>query len=212
LVENSSGTTAADYTLTEYSPAIDRGATIAAVTDDYAGTARPQGGAYDIGAYEESYSESDLGESDTVTNTIYTAGTAVLVNNATITLNNDTIAGLCYVSEDATAKNVIFYGPVALAATKTLTATYCSFMQSEAEIEAAGGTVGTKTGCVFSTNPRFVNAAGTSWYQLLPLNSAVWKGGDTVVGLESDITGMYSPLRIGAVGFGVVRTASGRDD
>jgi len=34
------------------SPCIDAGYTIASVTDDYAGTARPQGTAYDIGAYE----------------------------------------------------------------------------------------------------------------------------------------------------------------
>jgi parallel beta-helix repeat protein len=40
------------------SPAIDAGATLADVTDDYAGTARPQGLAYDIGAYETDYSSS----------------------------------------------------------------------------------------------------------------------------------------------------------
>jgi len=34
------------------SPAIDAGMTIADVTNDYVGTARPQGSAYDIGAFE----------------------------------------------------------------------------------------------------------------------------------------------------------------
>ncbi len=36
------------------SPAKDAGVTIASVTNDYAGTSRPQGSAYDIGAYEYS--------------------------------------------------------------------------------------------------------------------------------------------------------------
>jgi hypothetical protein len=34
------------------SPAIDAGLTISSVTNDYVGTARPHGSAYDIGAYE----------------------------------------------------------------------------------------------------------------------------------------------------------------
>ncbi|MBQ6923164.1 MAG: PKD domain-containing protein, partial [Kiritimatiellae bacterium] len=41
-----------DYTLLAGSPAIDAGETIAFVADDFAGTARPQGAAYDIGALE----------------------------------------------------------------------------------------------------------------------------------------------------------------
>lgn len=41
-----------DYRLQSTSPARDTGATIATVTDDFAGTPRPQGLIYDIGAYE----------------------------------------------------------------------------------------------------------------------------------------------------------------
>ena len=41
-----------DFELQSSSPCIDAGTTIAAVTVDYAGTSRPQGSAYDIGAYE----------------------------------------------------------------------------------------------------------------------------------------------------------------
>jgi len=41
-----------DYTLQANSPALNAGTTLAAVTTDYAGVARPQGAAYDIGAYE----------------------------------------------------------------------------------------------------------------------------------------------------------------
>jgi hypothetical protein len=41
-----------DFHLQATSPAINAGATIASVTVDHEGTNRPQGGAYDIGAYE----------------------------------------------------------------------------------------------------------------------------------------------------------------
>lgn len=47
-----SESTPPDYELQSGSPCIDAGKTIAAVTVDYAGTSRPQGSAYDIGAYE----------------------------------------------------------------------------------------------------------------------------------------------------------------
>jgi hypothetical protein len=43
---------ASDYHLSTSSPAIDHGATLADVTTDLAGIARPQGAYYDIGAYE----------------------------------------------------------------------------------------------------------------------------------------------------------------
>jgi parallel beta-helix repeat protein len=52
LLANPRATSAAGYKLTANSPAIDKGTTIAAVATDYFGTARPQGGAYDIGAHE----------------------------------------------------------------------------------------------------------------------------------------------------------------
>lgn len=45
-------TSAHDFTLLQASPAVDAGATISAVTTDLSGVARPQGSAYDIGAYE----------------------------------------------------------------------------------------------------------------------------------------------------------------
>ena len=41
-----------NYKPTSGSPAIDAGLTVANVTDDYLGVTRPQGSAYDIGAYE----------------------------------------------------------------------------------------------------------------------------------------------------------------
>ncbi|MFA5096781.1 MAG: choice-of-anchor Q domain-containing protein, partial [Candidatus Omnitrophota bacterium] len=42
----------ADFKLTPDSPAINKGATLSDVTDDFTGASRPVGGAYDIGAYE----------------------------------------------------------------------------------------------------------------------------------------------------------------
>ncbi|OLD99475.1 MAG: hypothetical protein AUI36_44720 [Cyanobacteria bacterium 13_1_40CM_2_61_4] len=41
-----------DFRLLSVSPLIDAGATLAAVTNDYAGVARPQGLRFDIGPYE----------------------------------------------------------------------------------------------------------------------------------------------------------------
>jgi len=43
-----------DFHLTAGSPAIDRGLSITGFSDDYAGTARPQGAAWDMGAFEYS--------------------------------------------------------------------------------------------------------------------------------------------------------------
>jgi hypothetical protein len=47
-----------DYHLTSSSPGRDAGTTVATVTDDYDGVSRPQGDAYDIGAYEYTTSTS----------------------------------------------------------------------------------------------------------------------------------------------------------
>ena len=41
-----------DFTLQSGSPAINIGTTVAIATPDFAGTVRPQGPAYDVGAYE----------------------------------------------------------------------------------------------------------------------------------------------------------------
>jgi hypothetical protein len=46
-------TTAPDFHLQGTSPAINAGLTIGSVTVDYASVSRPQGAAYDIGAYEQ---------------------------------------------------------------------------------------------------------------------------------------------------------------
>lgn len=50
---NAGGTDPEDYKVNAGSPAIDAGETIAAITDDYEGTARPQASGYDIGAFEQ---------------------------------------------------------------------------------------------------------------------------------------------------------------
>jgi hypothetical protein len=41
-----------DFSLQDTSPAIDAGVTITGISNDFKGTSRPQGSAYDIGAYE----------------------------------------------------------------------------------------------------------------------------------------------------------------
>jgi Ca2+-binding RTX toxin-like protein len=66
-----------DLTLTSASPAIDHGATLAEVTTDYAGTARPQGAGYDIGAYEyHGSTTSTSGTSTTSTSGTSTSSTS----------------------------------------------------------------------------------------------------------------------------------------
>ena len=49
-----------DYTLKSGSPAIDAGTTLNDITDDIAGTSRPQGDGYDIGCYEREAPVADL--------------------------------------------------------------------------------------------------------------------------------------------------------
>jgi len=49
---NPAGLIGTDYALLDGSDGIDDGTTIALVTDDYSGTLRPQGSAYDLGAFE----------------------------------------------------------------------------------------------------------------------------------------------------------------
>jgi hypothetical protein len=56
-----------DFTLQSDSPLIDTGVTLALVTDDFAGTARPQGSAYDIGAYEFYTAEDTTPPETTIT-------------------------------------------------------------------------------------------------------------------------------------------------
>jgi len=56
---NKGGTTAASYALTSLSRLIDKGTAITGFSTDYAGTSRPQGSAWDIGAYEYVYGGSD---------------------------------------------------------------------------------------------------------------------------------------------------------
>ena len=46
-------TSSSDWSLQSTSPCVDAGTTLSAVTDDYAGTARPTGSYSDIGAYEQ---------------------------------------------------------------------------------------------------------------------------------------------------------------
>jgi hypothetical protein len=43
---------AGDFQLQAGSPAINAGATVSGVITDFKGTSRPQGGAYDVGAFE----------------------------------------------------------------------------------------------------------------------------------------------------------------
>ena len=85
----------ADYHLRATSPGIDAGLTVA-VPIDYAGTTRPQGAAYDIGAYEfvsqaqnptADFAPSSLSFSSQVVGTTSAVQYATLTNNGNATLN-----------------------------------------------------------------------------------------------------------------------------
>ncbi|WP_353329998.1 choice-of-anchor Q domain-containing protein [Bacteroides sedimenti] len=72
----------ANWALKTGSPLIDKGMTIASIPDDIAGTTRPQGSAYDIGAYE--YTAGTGIQNNTADNgaIIYTEGKNVYILNA----------------------------------------------------------------------------------------------------------------------------------
>jgi PKD repeat protein len=61
---------ASDFNLQAGSPCIDAGLTLAGVTSDYAGTLRPQGAGYDIGAYEYVSEETPAPNNPPVLNSI----------------------------------------------------------------------------------------------------------------------------------------------
>jgi len=77
-----------DFSLTAGSPAIDKGVTLSGVTSDFDGTPRPQGAAYDIGAYEYiSGSTSAAPPAPPVISNV--TASSVSTNSATITWTTD---------------------------------------------------------------------------------------------------------------------------
>ena len=75
-----------DFHLQADSPAIEAGATLADVTDDYDGIARPQGDDYDIGAYEY--------EGDTPHNMILKEGVTVIIGPGGVVIIKEPMAEL----------------------------------------------------------------------------------------------------------------------
>jgi hypothetical protein len=75
---------AGDFTVQSGSPLIDRGVTLALVTEDFAGTARPQGSAYDIGAYEFYPAEDTTPPETTITTGIpeFTGSSEITIDYA----------------------------------------------------------------------------------------------------------------------------------
>lgn len=76
-----------DFRLKTASPAINTGVTVAGVTADLDGTARPQGAAYDVGAYE--YVSGTVTQPPVIS---AVAATGITYNSATITWTTDAAA------------------------------------------------------------------------------------------------------------------------
>jgi hypothetical protein len=74
-----------DVSLRAGSPAIDRGVTIAAIQSDKVGTSRPQGAAYDIGAYEYSGGGASTPTSTTLDTTTGSGATSMPGTTTTTT-------------------------------------------------------------------------------------------------------------------------------
>lgn len=100
-----------DYHLRSGSPAIDTGTALAEVTTDFAETARPQGAAYDIGAYESGSSGGSTTTADTTAPTVSvsspTAGASVsgVVSLSASASDNVGVAGVQFLVDGAS------YGP-----------------------------------------------------------------------------------------------------
>lgn len=89
-----------DYRLAPGSPAIDAGSTLSAVTMDRAGLSRPQGGAYDVGAYEYAASVAPAPPAPTTPTSPTPPPTGEVVIHAT---NASKLAGGWRVFPDGTA-------------------------------------------------------------------------------------------------------------
>lgn len=118
-----------NYQITTNSPALNKGKNVSEwVTEDFVNTNRPQGGAFDVGAYEYTGSSEKTTESSAVTNTFAPANNATVddkkIDNGlsltlapvpvkdrlNIYLNNDATGNVSLNVNDVTGKTVLVKG------------------------------------------------------------------------------------------------------
>ena len=145
--------TANNFHLSAGSPAIDSGATVQLATD-YDGVARPQGSAYDIGAYE--YPEASS-VSATPVSTVAKSGThssktpAVSLSATSLTFASQTV-GTTSAAQTITLKNT---------GTAALTISAIAASSSFAETNTCGTSVAASASCTISVTFTPTTAAGT---------------------------------------------------
>ena len=101
--------TSGDFHLQPNSPAVDAGNTLAVVTDDFSGNARPQGTRYDIGAYETLLSRKTVWPADAHLNDVITFTITVAVNGNPATATDVLPVQLGYVSSSTDCPGSVIY-------------------------------------------------------------------------------------------------------
>lgn len=131
-------------------------------------------------------------------NGLYDSGDTLNIGYAGNVYRNCTIDGAINIDiaggdVAAIMKNTAVPGTVSLASGDILTAYYCFFAQTEAQIEASGGVVNA-TGCVFGVADFGFVDAGNGDYSLLKTSVLVNAGTDlTAEGVTYDIDGHTRP-------------------
>ena len=95
-----------NYQLTATSPANDRGVTIAEVTTDRQGTKRPQGPAYDVGAYERVVTTSSPDPAEGADTVLYAWKAPVMAGNWQVVLDSSAAGGAKIKSIDLGATKI----------------------------------------------------------------------------------------------------------
>jgi len=134
-----------------------------------------------------------LGSNNTHQLSIIPEGSTLTIPSGATGCNiyRDLIKGTLIVNESATFKGIAVPGSVTLANGKTFTGEKCSFSQSEATIEASGGTV-TCSDCRFEVADMGFIDEDNEDFRLIP-TSVLRNAGVAITGIDYDIIGTTLP-------------------
>jgi hypothetical protein len=161
LFVNYTGDTTGDYRLQSSSPAINAGTTQDAPTTDYDGNTRPQGGAWDIGAYEYGSSTSTSGAA-TLSPTSLTFPSQTVGTTSAVQLSTLTNSG----STTLTINSVTVSGDFALAGVGTCGTSLAAGTSCTISVNFTPTTTGTRMGTITVTD----SATGSP--QTIPLSGS----------------------------------------